>query len=538
MAHPTRSWIVRTNQPIIIPLIGLSILSLLSSLTAIFFAFFSKNTIDSAVNQDMGLLARSAWILALLLFFQVFLSVLSNLYKTYVIGQSKLRLQTRLFERFLRLSLKDSSKHHTGYLMNHLESDLKEIAEGSFDLLPRLIYYLSRFFGAFIFLFILDSLLASVLLLLGVVLFLMSRLLGPEIKKRHHRYQEAESSVKAVMKESLDHIPLIKAYEAESYLSDTLKTKQKGFFNALIQKALLSVFTQGGLTLFFAIGYGLAIILGSIRLVDGVLSFGALVAIIQLVNHIQSPFGGLAQLIPKYYQMIASAERIMRMDDYSEESKDPLTLQDFSTIEMDHLGFSYDNDAVIHDLHQSIKKGETVLIQGESGKGKTTLFKLLLGLCSPTHGHLWVTQQKNRYPINEQTRPLFAYVPQNHFVLSGTLLENLTFGRWVDIETVIEATKIASIHEDIEKLPLGYHTYIGEKGLGLSEGQLQRLAIARALLKDAPILILDEAFSALDHLTELTIYRALSKLKNKTIILASHRQVPIELVHRVIQINP
>ncbi len=149
MAHPTRSWIVRTNQPIIIPLIGLSILSLLSSLTAIFFAFFSKNTIDSAVNQDMGLLARSAWILALLLFFQVFLSVLSNLYKTYVIGQSKLRLQTRLFERFLRLSLKDSSKHHTGYLMNHLESDLKEIAEGSFDLLPRLIYYLSRFFWRF-----------------------------------------------------------------------------------------------------------------------------------------------------------------------------------------------------------------------------------------------------------------------------------------------------------------------------------------------------------------------------------------------------
>lgn len=524
MNNQAFKWMKQKDFHLRLPLWILSIFQLIMSLTALFFAFFSRETIDSAVDSNAyDRFVLFAIIMSSLLLLQLVTSTLTPYLRVVFTVRLENRMKRQLFERLLYAKLKETSTYHSGDLVNHLTSDLHIIADGMTDLLPRLIFYVVRFLGAFIFLALIDLVLSLVLIGLGVLLFIGSRILAHPIKRRHKILQEAESNVRSMLQESLSHVPVIKSFQAEHEMSNRLDTLQDKQEKATLKKQQLTLLSSFGMTGFLVVGYGLAIILGAIRLSEGILTIGGLTALIQLVGHLQSPFGGLSQLVPKYYQTISSIERIMILDQFEQDDLSISPIHSFESLEAIALSFAYEHDEVIKSLSFKISKQSTIQIIGESGKGKTTLIKLLLGLYEPSSGKFSIQTEKGSLPISSSTRSYFSYVPQGNLMMSGTIRDNLELYQKANDDALWKVLEIAALKDDIKRLPDQLDTHLGERGLGLSEGQVQRLAIARALLKKAPILLLDEITSALDKETEIKILSNLKNINEQTIIIISHR---------------
>jgi ATP-binding cassette subfamily B protein len=356
------------------------------------------------------------------------------------------------------------------------------------------------------------------------------------MKKRHKAMQESETHVRSMIQESLANIPVIKSFETEDHIVNNLDSLQKTYYQSVLKKQKLTMITSFGMTGFLALGYGLAIVFGAIRLSTDAISIGGLVAIIQLIGYLQSPFSGISQLIPKYYQMTASIERMKVLDDLASDVKNEIDVNAFDCITANHLSFSYLEDYIIKDLSFTINRGDIIQITGPSGKGKTTLLKLMLSLYQPTSGDLSIEIGKHKESLSPSFRKLFSYVPQNHMIMSGTIKENLSFYQEASDNQLWQVLSFVNLDDDIRKLPLSLNTKLGEKGVGLSEGQLQRLAIARALLKDAPIILLDEITSALDEKTEQHVLKNIQTLAHKTIIIISHRHLPDDFIKTYINL--
>jgi ATP-binding cassette subfamily B protein len=276
------------------------------------------------------------------------------------------------------------------------------------------------------------------------------------------------------------------------------------------------------------------------------LSFGTLTAILQLVGQVQAPFSGLSGLLPKMYSVIASAERLIELENLPDEREInhqtisvPATYTNMYSITLKDVSFGYDREPVFDHVHLKIKKGDFVVVSGLSGIGKSTLFLLLLGVFAPSQGAICIILKNGeQIPLDRHTRKLFAYIPQGHLLLSGTIRENIAFvNPGAAEEEIMVAAQISCAAEFIAKLPLGLDTVIGEKGQGLSEGQMQRLAIARAVLSGAPILLLDEATSALDEATEEKLLKNLKQMTDKTCIIISHKKAAFSVCNREIQIE-
>ena len=266
---------------------------------------------------------------------------------------------------------------------------------------------------------------------------------------------------------------------------------------------------------------------------------------IQLLNHFLPPLVSLSGIMPKYYTTIASAERIMELDDLPNEKEInqsdinvSATYKSLKSIEFENISFKFDRDIILDNTSLSIKKGDFVAIMGISGIGKSTLLKLLLGVFNLNFGKIYLDTNNGKIPIDKNTRKLFSYVPQGNMLISGTIKDNITFINPDASDAEIEeAIRISCAKQFIDELPLGLETVIGEKGLGLSEGQVQRLAIARSLLADSPIMLLDEATSALDEKTEKEFLTNLKALDNVTSIIVSHKKAALEICNKTIQIK-
>ncbi len=265
---------------------------------------------------------------------------------------------------------------------------------------------------------------------------------------------------------------------------------------------------------------------------------------LQLVNQIQAPFAQLSSIMPQYFAVIASAERLMEIEalpDEVEESKNAIDVADtynkLRAINFENISFSYDRDIILDSTSLKVDKGDFVAITGISGIGKSTLLKLLLGVFKVQDGTIELECEDGNIPVDVNTRRLFSYVPQGNFILSGTIRESLTFiNSEASDEEINEAVRISCAKEFVDELPDGIETVIGERGIGLSEGQLQRIAIARSLLSKSPVMLLDEATSALDEATEKQFLTNLKELKNKTCIIVSHKRAALEICNKHIRI--
>ncbi len=506
----------------------LTLINTLVSVLALSFAYFSKDLIDNINMGSYDRFFRFAIILSLIMVLNVLSQALSSYLMSKYSQQVILKLKSDVFNHLMHSTYEHRQKYHSGKLRNILESDINLIGESVISLIPRATAQIIRFVGAFAILTMIDLFFSVIFFSLGLILFILSRLIAKAIKLRHQRLQESLDHERSFTQEALENIEVIQSFEGEDKIVDLQHSYQHDVLKQTISKHKFNILTTSGVTIFFAFGYAFTLIYGGYQLQFG-LSIGYLVAMMQLIQHVQTPISSLTRLYPIYQSSKVSIKRVNELYLLPIETDQKNQFKSFDFIEAKNVSFSYDNHKVFNHLNFIIKPNDFILIKGPSGTGKSTLFKLLLGFIKPTSGYIKLNDEMQ---INEKSRSLFSYVPQDHLILSGSIKDNLNlFESHGDnkLDDALNKVSLTDEHIDI-------NTLLQEKGKGLSIGQIQRLAIARALLRDAPILLLDEATSALDKETEILIINHLKTLKDKTIIFISHRDLPESLFTKIINI--
>lgn len=529
-----------------IPAIALLIvLNIAAGVMSIFFANFSKQIIDGATEyKDFNIVIKYTIAFLGIVILQMTISIIKNCYAERCKGRIDIILKSYLFKIIVKKDYSKTSSYHTGDLQNRIFNDVQVVSEGFTNIIPQAVYFISRLLSSLIYIVIIDKFFALVFLAGGCLVFLITQAFRGSLKKLHKKVQETEGATRSFIQESLVNLLVIKAFSVEDKIEDHSSQLQEENFKAKIRRRNFSIFANTGLSAVFSIGSVFAVAFGAWGIMYNSLSYGTVAALIQLVNQVQAPFASLSGIMPKYYSMIASAERLMEIDALPDEigvnEKEFDTDELYSklnSIEFDNISFKYDRDIILDDTSLSIKKGDFVAITGISGIGKSTLLKLLLGVFKVQSGEIYLNCSGERVYVDRFTRRLFSYVPQGNMLVSGTIRENLTFiNSDATDDEIQQAINISCAKQFIDELPKGIDTVIGEKGLGLSEGQVQRLAIARSLLSKSPVLLLDEATSALDENTEKEFLSNLKELNNVSCIIVSHKKAALEICNKKIQI--
>jgi len=426
---------------------------------------------------------------------------------------------------------------HSGELVNRIFSDVVVVQGGLVSIVPSLVYTAVSFVGAAAILIGMDWRFVPVLIasgLVGVGLTVAFR--GP-MSRRHKRMQAAQDALHANVQETLEHIHLIKASMSEDRAMVQVTDRRARLDAEQLRNGRLGTMMNNGMGAAFDLSWLVCNIWGCVKIAQGQFTYGGLAALIQLIGRIQGPISDAVQLMSEIYGVIASAERLQDVVGLpDEQTREVMT--GFDGIALRDVRFQYDDgtEDVLLDVNAEIHKGDFVALTGMSGAGKTSLFQLLLGIYRPTQGEVLFMNGEETVRANRGTRGLFAYVPQGNTLFSGTLRENLTrFADDATDEDIAWAVRAACL-EDLVR-DIGLDAVLGERGMGLSEGQAQRVAIARALLTKAPILLLDEVTSALDEATEAKLLDNIGAMKDKTMLIVTHRPAALGICTVVWQIN-
>ena len=539
----TWRWIVKNGKKSFPTIVLLSVISMTLSLIQVRFATASKDVMDIATKQAEGVLSSAFLVLVALLVLRLILQITVNYLNVHACSRFEISLKRHIFSILLKKDYLSVSKFHSGELMNRINSDVAVIVNGIIDIVPYAVMFLTSIIGAFFVLYRIDATLALIILCVGPLVGAGARIYSAKYKKMHKLCQEYDGKTKSFMLEILQNLLVVKSFGCEEKMLDKSEALQTKSYKLRIKRVTVSVFAQIGMFLIFNAGYYFAMAYAAYKLSLSELTYGDVTAILALVSQIQSPFKSISSLIPKAFAVAASVERLLELEDVAEESLGenelPKDVYDkMGSIVFDDVTFSYSDDAVVSGININVKKGECAVIAGESGAGKSTAIKLLLGIMSPQKGRIYIEYDGQNLPVGRDTRSLFAYVPQGNLILSGTIRENIAFAREdATDEEIINAAKVAQIWDFVKTLDKGLDTELGEKGLGLSEGQAQRISIARAILHDAPILLLDESTSALDSQTEKNLLSAIREMTDKTCIIVSHKQAAFDICDKVIYIE-
>lgn len=516
----------------------LSLLNLLLASLTLGMSLATKGLIDGVIDKNHADIRLYGILLGSILAATVAVYVINDRLSVYLSARLEESLRRESIAKLLRKDYVALRDYHSGELVNRMFSDVSKVVSGIVEVIPPLVCGATQVIGAAILLARMDIRFVLFFLALALVTLIVMLFFRKNHKTLHRKMQESEDALHASMQETVENIRLIKASGSEARMERRIEGRQGGFFKARMRRADFTVAMGGGVMLLFRVGWISAMGWGCYGIYRGDFTYGTLTAILQLVGQIQGPISGLSGIAAKLYTAIASAERLLELHGLpneaqtDEEQLDPVkTYERLESIRFDHVNFSYDRgERVLTDVCTEIKRGDFVAVTGLSGGGKSTLFLLLLGIYRPSAGAVVMATPEGERALGRSSRRLFAYVPQGNILFSGTLRENLTmFCESATEEEIARATEIACIDDFLKTLPKGLDTVIGERGIGLSEGQAQRIAVARALLSGAPILLLDEATSALDEETEAALLRNIANLQNKTCLIVTHRKAALSI---------
>lgn len=506
----------------------LSLLSVVVSLLCIARAKCYQVIIDAIGKADSPIVLYSC-LFALLVVVTVILCQIYRFFRERTVTDMYNRIRRKVMNAALGAEYGVISGFHTGDILNRMFSDAKIVSESTADIIPSLFELSVTLLGSAVFLFFISRPFCLILVASGILMSLVAVLARKVLKGLHKEVQESDGTVRSLFQEQLSGLLMIKVFGAEARSLSSIDKKQKNYFDKNMKKQIASCVLNFGYTMacnavllftFFYAVYGIK---------EGFLTYGTLTAMMQLANNIQSSVTGLGALLPKIYSAAASGERVNEITDISKEREEKTELNEVSKIDFNNISFSYGRNDVLKNIGFSVSKGETVAIQGASGIGKSTLLYLLLGIYKCDSGEITISDGEKTEKAGKGTRRFFAFTPQGNGLFSGTIAENIIFAREnVTDEEMKNALKISCADEFISALPDGVDTYLGENGAGLSEGQQQRIAIARALLSGAEVLLLDEATSALDEATEKRFIENLRTV-GKTAILITHRKSPLSI---------
>lgn len=504
-------------------------------------ALASKRVLDIATKAEEGSLFLAGIILLFIVLLQVLLNSLTLILKDFSAAKLIIKLRNQIFSAITKRQYSDIKAYHSGDLLNRIVSDGEVVVQAVVNIIPSLISMLVQLIFGIIVMIMLERKIAFVIIAIGILLPLLGRIINTKFKSIHKNVQLSEGNSRSFIQECFENILIIKSFSNYVPFTNKLNEFLKKNFKFKMKKTYITVITHLGMYSFFTLGYYLILLWGSSKIASGIITFGTLTAFLQLVSQLKAPLQNIGGLIPQYYAACASAERLMELEDGEieepsmENEELEAILNDFKYIKADNVHFAYLDEGVLEGCSFSAERGKITAITGESGSGKSTVFKIILGLFNAQKGSITINDS---YLLGDRTRKLFAFVPQGNMVLSGTIRENLTLcDDTISEFDLILACKTAEIYDFIESLPDGFDTVLSERGEGLSEGQIQRISIARAILTKAPILLFDEATSALDEATETKLLSNIKELPDKTVLFITHRNTSLKACDKIIRVE-
>jgi len=529
----TLSWIYKHSKKYIPAIVLLTVISIIVSVSFVALALVSKDVLDIATGDNAGNLKTSAlWLFAIIVF-QIALSAVSSALKVHISSKLTIHFRKNLFSSLMRKKYANLSGRHSGDILNRFTSDTDVVVSAVVGIIPSTASLIAKIISGVGTLLVLNSNFALIVLAIGVVFPAVGRLVNKRYKYLHKECQRTEGETRSFLQECFENSIVIKSFVSEAPFLKKLSSYMKEHYTLKMKRNNVSIITHLGLYSIFTIGYYAVLLWGAGSISRGFMTYGTLMAFLQLISQLRTPLQNVSGILPQYYSAIASAERIIELEVGGDDKAPAELKKDFTFIKGENLNFSYLDEHALKNCSFIAKRNEITAFTGKSGCGKSTLFKLLLGLFEATSGTLTLDGDT---PIDSSSRGLFAFVPQGNLILSGSIRDNLTlFDDSISEEELIKATKNAEIYDYISSLPDGFDTILAERGAGLSEGQIQRLAIARALIYGAPILLLDEATSALDEATEAKVLGNIKALPDKTVLFITHRKKTLEVCDRIVK---
>lgn len=539
-----KEWLKRETRPYRASVLFLTFFTVLSTVLSLAFAYMVRYVINSASDGKNTLLwIFSATLLGLLLL-RILIKTIDGFFAEKLRAKIVAEQRTKVFSKILHSDYAKLQDYHSGELLNRLTTDIGEVAGVTVGLLPAFAGMLVQCFGAVVALLTIDPLFTGIYVVCGGIFGALVALFRRQIKKRQKEVLQADGNSRAFMQEGLSATMTLKAYGAEGKTAQKSKMFSDAYYEKRMRRNVLRSWMSCIFTLLSNFGLIFAVVWSAVSVLNGNDDYGSILSVILLLMQFQHPLSAFSSLMPAYYALQTSGERLAELDNLPCEeiatNEKQIAYSELEKIVFQDVGFTYGRERVLESANCEIKKGEIVCLTGASGTGKSTLFKLLLSVYRPTHGEVYL-QGKTQEQLTAVHRGLFAYVPQGNFLFSGTIYENLTFfSDETDKKVIDEKLKNAlktACAEFVWELPEGLNTSLSENGGGLSEGQLQRLAVARAVLSDRPILLLDEATSALDGETEKALLENIKNLQGKTCLIVTHRPAALAIADGILHIE-
>ncbi|WP_053984370.1 ABC transporter ATP-binding protein [Niameybacter massiliensis] len=537
-------WLARHAKPVLGYLIFNTSVTAIFSCIGVYSALLSKSLIDAATTGDLPGVFKWLGLMALIFVFRITISSITSITSTKCSTKLRNNIQKHFYEHITYSEWLEHSKYHSVNLLTRINSDVSVIIGLITSTVSSLLSLTITFVASFITLFFLDRTVAILSIVIAPVLMLCSIVFGKKVKNLYMEVQDHNIKYNSFIQESIQNIMIIKTFCKEKKNMQDLESLQDTTMKLNLRSSIIGLIAGLFMTVSSYLTYFVVFSVGAYKIAVGLMSFGTMTAMLQLFNNIQSPLSGFASIVPNIIKSLASVERLMEVEALTLEDRTPKALAHLPNLKpsicFDQVSFSYQPEVpILKQISCCIEPGEIIGLVGPSGGGKTTLIRLLLSLAHPHEGHITLNTSHQTEEINALHRHLISYVPQGNTLFSGTIKDNLCYGNLLATdEEIQQASKRACAWSFITALDKGLETSLGEKGLGISEGQAQRLAIARAFLRQKPILILDEATSALDPETEVKVLHAIKTLPHKpTCLIITHRPSALSICDRVLRLE-
>ena len=542
--------------------LALTLIQAVTGGAGVLYALLLRNIVDSAVARDPVSFRQNVITLATLVLILLGIGAVVRWLNEQARTEIEILFRKRLADTILRKDYASVSAVHSGEWMTRLTSDTSVVAGGYVDLLPGLVGTVIRLISALIMIIALDRWFAVILIPGGILMVILTWVFRGILKRLHKNIQESDGRLRTFLQERISSLMIVKAFSAEAQSSADAWEKMQDHKAARMKRNAFSNFCSVGFSGAMQGMYLVGVVYCAYGILAGTVTYGTLTAIMQLIGQVQGPFASLSGFVSRFYAMTASAERLMEAEAFEDDCPEPVIEPEqiktyyrerFQALALRDADFTYppqtgeldaghveDMPAVLCGLNLEIRKGEYVAFTGISGCGKSTVLKLLMCLYPLDAGERLILGTDGTVPLTSGWRRLFAYVPQGNVLMSGKLRDVVAFAcpeQSGNDEKLIRALSIACADEFLPELENGLDTLLGERGAGLSEGQMQRLAIARAIFADSPILLLDEATSALDEETEKHLLHNLRSLTDKTVVIVTHRKAVLSICDRVQAFN-
>lgn len=505
------------------------------------FVWFCKETIDIATGHREGSLVTFGILLCVTQLASIGVRALDSYISSTLGVRTRNRLRYNLFGRLLQGEWRGLEKHHSGDVLNRLINDISTVSSLITDTLPFAIITAVQLVASFLFLFSLDKMLAVLLVVIMPLFLLLSRFYVRRMRNMTREVRESDSRIHAVMQESLQNKTVIKTLEQDREVMDRLAGLQDTLEGQVIRRTRFSISTRAIVSTGFTAGYLTAFLWGAFRIAAGSITYGVMTAFLQLVGRVQRPITDFARMIPTMVGALTAGERLMELEELPlEDSDNPHKMKGVAGVRLDDVTFRYEDGEqdILRHFSADFPPHSSTAILGETGAGKTTLIRLLLALVKPNEGKVSIYDENEEESVSPSTRCNFVYVPQGNTLFSGTIRDNLLLGNAEATDEQMWEVLDMACADFVHTLPEGLDNPCGEGGGGLSEGQAQRIAIARSLLRPGSVLLLDEATSALDAETEQELLHRITKGKQgKTLIFITHRTSVVDYCDYTLRVN-